>query len=498
MPDADLGAEILNLGRDFPPVPTEAWEAAIAKDLKGADYDKKLIWRTEEGLAVRPYYRNSALAELGPQLRTAPGHYPFARGTGLSWEIAQDAKPGPKAIRADLFHEAGAHAIQELGYGIAAGVERLAELTATLPVDTIAAQIEFVFAVGPSYFIEIAKLRAARILWAQVVAAFSPTDDGACRMRLHVRTPLRNKSVYDRYTNLLRTTTEALSAAVGGCDRLTVGSFGFDSHLALNLQRILKEESHIDAVADPAGGSYYIEALTDSLAREAWKLLQQVEAEGGYAAAMASGSISKALAETRAARAKAYSSRRRALVGVNNYPNVNEKTPEAEAEFPEADVAEAGLTRTGFHEAESAGPLPLVRIAEPFEKIRRRTTAQAQATGRYPKVLLLTRGDVKMKGARANFCLNFFGCAGFDMVEAGEYEGSDADLIVLCSSDPEYLALAQEVCPRVKVPVLVAGNPKEQMQALQAAGVQGFIHMMSDAIQTLTLWQDKLGMRSSQ
>ena len=150
-------------------------------------------------------------------------------------------------------------------------------------------------------------MRAARILWAQVVAAFGPTDDAACRMRLHVRTPRRNKSVYDRYTNLLRATTEALSAAVGGCDRLTVEPFGFDSHLALNLQRILKEESHIDAVADPAGGSYYIEALTDSLAREAWKLLQQMEAEGGYTAAMASGSIPKALAETRAARAKAYS-----------------------------------------------------------------------------------------------------------------------------------------------------------------------------------------------
>jgi len=479
MPEAD--AEILNVSREFPPVSTEAWEAAIRKDLKGADYEKKLVWRTEEGLAIRPYYRREALAELDAQLRTAPGHYPFVRGTGQSWEIAQDAKPGPKAIRADLLHEAGAHAIQELGYGIAAGVERLAELTATLPVDTIAAQIEFVFAVGPVYFIEIAKLRAARILWAQVVAAFGPTDDGACRMRLNVRTPRRNKSAYDRYTNLLRVTTEALAAAVGGCDRLTVGSFGFDSHLALNLQRILKEESHIDAVADPAGGSYYIEALTDSLAREAWKLLQQVEAEGGYAAAMASGSIAKALEETRAARAKAYSARRRALVGVNNYPDVTEKTPEAE--FPEPDPA---------------GPLPQVRIAEPFEKIRRSTTEHAQATGRYPKVLLLKRGDVKMKGARANFCLNFFGCAGFDMAEAEEYEGTDADLIVLCSSDPEYLAFAQEVCPRVKVPVLVAGNPKEQIAALQAAGVQGFIHIMSDALQTLTLWQDKLGMRSIQ
>src|SRR6185295_19932373 len=213
---------------------------------------------------------------------------------------------------------------------------------------------------------------------------------------------------------------------------------------------------------------YYIEALTDTLAREGWKLLQRVEAEGGYAASLASGSIEKALAETRAAREKAYSSRRRALVGVNNYPDVKEKTPGAElpSEF---------------------------RVAEPFEKIRRRTTEHALATGRYPKVLLLKRGDVKMKGARSNFSLNFFGCAGFDVVEAEEYSGTDADLIVLCSSDPEYLEFAREVCANVKVPVLVAGNPKDQIEALQSAGVQGFIHIFSDLIQTLTQWQDRLG-----
>jgi methylmalonyl-CoA mutase len=113
-------------------------------------------------------------------------------------------------------------------------------------------------------------------------------------------------------------------------------------------------------------------------------------------------------------------------------------------------------------------------------------------------VLLLTRGDVKMKGARANFCFNFFGCAGFDIVQAEEYQGTDADLIVLCSSDAEYLAFAQEVCSLAKVPVLVAGNPKERIEALQAAGVQGFIHVFSDLIQTLTQWQDRLGMRSTQ
>jgi methylmalonyl-CoA mutase len=472
MPDAVPSSEELNLAGEFPAVPTSAWEEAIAKDLKGADYEKKLVWRTEEGIAVRPYYRKGNLAGLENQLgrrRNSPG-----------WEISQDTPPPAEAIRADLLHEAGAHCVQQLGYAIAAGVERLAALAATKPLADAAREIEFVFAVGPSYFLEIAKLRAARLLWAQAVSAFGSKDDSAGSMRLHVRTARRSKSICDRYTNLLRATTEALSAVIGGCDRLMVEPFGFDAHRAVNIQRILMEEAHMDAVADPAGGSYYIEALTDSIAREAWKLFQQVEAEGGFAKALESGSIGKLLGGTRAARDQALSSRRRSLVGVNNYPDLTEKTPGTNAP--------AGLS----------SPLPQCRIAEPFEKIRQRTIEHARAAGRYPKVLLLRRGDAKMRGARVNFCLNFFGCAGFDMAESEEYAGTDADLIILCSSDPEYPAFAQEVCPNVKVPVLVAGNPKDQIAELKAAGVQGFVHMLSDMVETLTQLQNKLGIRSGQ
>jgi len=169
------------------------------------------------------------------------------------------------------------------------------------------------------------------------------------------------------------------------------------------------------------------------------------------------------------------------LVGVNNYPNVNEKTPEAEA--PPAFAHDA---------------FPMLRLAEPFEKIRERTARHAALTGRCPKVLLLKRGDLKMRMARANFCFNFLGCGGFDVVESEEYTGLDADLIVLCSSDTEYAALAQEVCAHVSVPVLVAGNPKDQIEALKAAGIQGFIHIQSDAIQTLSEWQTRLGVKESQ
>ncbi len=478
MPEDLPGAEILNLGRDFPPVPTAVWEAAIAKDLKGADYEKKLVWRTDVGLAVRPYYRAENLPGLEAQTQTTPGQFPFARGSGKAFECAEAVPSGVNVIRADELAEAGGNAVQQLGYALAAGVERLATLAAKGTVDDAARSIEFVFAVGSTYFLEIAKLRAARLIWAQAVAAFQPADLHCALARIHVRTTRLNKSVYDRYTNLLRVTTEALAAAVGGCDRLTVEPFGFDEHLAVNVGRILEHEAHVKAVADPAGGSYYIETLTDSLARAAWKIFQQVEAAGGYSQAVESGAIAHALAESRVKLEKAVASRHRTLVGVNNYPDLREKTAEATAP------------------AERGAAFPAFRLAEAFERIRRRTERHAAKTGRVPNVLLLKRGDLKMRMARANFSFNFFGCAGFDVTESEEFAGSAADLIVLCSSDAEYLALAQEVCPAARVPVIVAGNPKEQIDALKAAGVAGFIHMQSNAVQTLTEWQKRLGMEA--
>jgi methylmalonyl-CoA mutase len=265
-----------------------------------------------------------------------------------------------------------------------------------------------------------------------------------------------------------------MSAAIAGCESLTVEPFGFDEHIAINIQRVLAEEAHLSAVADPAGGSYYIETLTASLAREAWSFFQRIEAAGGYTTSLPW--LAQEIATTRAAREKAMSLRRRVMVGVNNYPNLAEKRI-AQGTVPDM----------------SEGPFPQFRLALPFEAIRDRTVRHAARTGRTPKVLLLKRGDLKMRMARSNFSLNFFGCAGFDITESEEYANTDADLIVLCSSDAEYLGLAQEVCRAANVPVIVAGNPKDQIEALEATGVQGFIHIASDAVETLTTWQDRLG-----
>ena len=437
MPDENIVSDSLSLAVDFPQVATAEWEAAIRADLKGADYDKKLIWHTEEGIAVRPYYRAEDIAPPFPSL-----------GSGHTWEIAEAIPEGPGVVRADTLHEEGAHAVLELQGAMAMAAEKLEQL----PQHQGAKDLELVFAIGPYYFMEIAKFRAVRVLWMDLLARLGATAS----VRIAAVTPLRNKSTCDRYTNLLRVTTEAMSAVLGGADRVIIQPYGFDPHLALNVQRILREEVHLDAVADVAGGSYYIESLTAMLVREARR---------------PAGSLTAAIAESRAAREKAVSSRRRTLVGVNNYPNPDEKVSEIEP--------------AGSHTPASDG-----RLAAPFERIRARTAGIAREMGRYPRVLLLERGDPKMRSARANFCLNFFGCAGFDIVQSGEL--APADLIILCSSDAEYLALAREICPQASAPVLVAGNPKDQIEALKAAGVEGFVHIQSDAVQTLTEWQNRI------
>ena len=306
------------------------WEAADPQRPEG----RRL--REEAGLAHggghRQYGRTTGAKiwrDWKGNCDATPAQFPFVRGSGKRWEIAQNAKPGPNAIRADLLHEAGAQAVQELGYALAAGVERLAKLSAEKPVDLAAGEIDFVFAVGPTYFFEIAKLRAARLLWAQAVTAFGPADEDSCRMRLAVRTSQRNKSALRSIHQPAARHHRSAFGGIGGCDQLTVEPFAFDPHLALNVQRILKEESHLDAVADPAGGSYYIEALTDSLAREGLEAIPACRSRRRLFGGAGFRIDRRRRLRKAAPREKRQSVRaRRTLVGVNNYPNVAEKTPE--------------------------------------------------------------------------------------------------------------------------------------------------------------------------
>jgi len=299
MPDDRRDAEPLKLREHFPPVSTEEWEAAIRLDLKGAD-SGSLTWHSNQGIDVLPYYRSEVLAGLEAQTSAAPGAFPFVRGTGRTWQINDTGQIPEHAIRADLVLEAGGNSVQQLGIALAEGVERLASASETRNVDVAAREMHFIFAIGSSYFFEIAKLRAARMLWAHAVDQFQPAHPISCRINLHARTARINKSVSDPHTNLLRATTEAMSAIIGGCDSLTIEPFGFSEHLALNIQRILAEEAYLGAVADSGGGSYYLEALTASLARAGWALFQRIEAHGGYAPSLPW--CTKEIEQSRAAR----------------------------------------------------------------------------------------------------------------------------------------------------------------------------------------------------
>jgi methylmalonyl-CoA mutase len=435
-----------SLLKEFPAVKTAAWEEAIAEDLKGADYQKRLVWKTDEGIAVRPYYRSEG----------APGRPPMIRPE-KTWQMVrpgEDPKPDVSVVE---HHESGATAVQEVAFALAAAADILAVGGS---VRTVA------FAIGSNHFMEIAKLRAFRLLWPAVARAFNVPEPTA--IRIHARTASENKTLYDPHVNMLRVVTEALSAVLGGCDSLTVSPCRFDPHLAENVHHILREESHIAAVMDPAAGSYYVESLTDEVARESWSLFQAIEAPGGFAKYAASGALDDSLAHAREGKEKAVASRRRVLVGTNNYPNLKERQLDAAGERPD-----------GW------------RLASAFERIRLRTERHEKRTGRAPRVLLLERGDLKTRKARVSFCLNLFGCAGFDVVTSEE--PVDADLAVLCSSDAEYLSLARQIRPRVSVPILVAGYPKDLVEALRSEGVADFVHVLSNAVETLTAWQDRLG-----
>lgn len=479
-----MGDKQTKLLAEFPPVPTAAWEAAIQKDLKGADYAKKLLWQTEEGITVKPYYRAEDIAGLA---------LPDARGakTANEWEICPEeaAQTREGLIAAYHMQDRGATVVQELGFAIAAGAESLATMTAAgLSADEAASKLSFAFGVGSNYFFEIAKFRAARMLWAQVVRSFGATQPAAAKAKLHARTSRWNKTVYDPYVNVLRATTEAMSAAIGGADSICVAPFDEtyrepderSKRLARNTQIILQKEAYLERVADPAAGSYYVESLTHAVAQEAWKLFQQVEALGGFgqARAFVDGEIEKSAQ----AKEAAIATRRKTILGTNQYPNRKEKML-GELKRPLAGVK---------------------RGAEVFEAIRLRTERHAAAGGKAPKFLVVEMGDVKMRKARSGFVTNFFGCGGFDVVtrhcadaDAAAQAAAElqADAVVLCSSDEEYPALAGALCAQVKIPVIVAGYPQDAVEQLKKAGVADFVHVRSNCAETLAEWQKKLGVK---
>jgi len=609
---------------EFPPVSTEQWEAVIAQDLKGADYHKKLVWRTAEGFDVRPYYRAGEFEET-PFPASQPGEFPYVRGTKKcnNWRIHQTlsvteakeanalarqmlaggvkslgfrilaedfsaadlelllkgidpesvemvfcgcrtsevaewmlnkleaAHADPEKIRISFsmdplikkltlkgafgccedgskcfaeiaalaqralpykkvrtagvngqhFHNSGSTIVQELAFTLAAGHEYMVRLMENgLTADEAAGTIRFSMAVSSNYFMEIAKFRAARMLWANIVKAYHPECSCSERMLLHAITSRWNMTVYDPHVNMLRGTTEAMSASIAGVHSLEVLPFDaayetpteFSERIARNVQLLLKHESHFDEVVDPAGGSYYIENLTQSIAREAWKLFKEVEEKGGYAAACRAGFVQDAVEASAAAKDKAVATRRAVLLGTNQYPNFEEVAGK--------DISGESITPDCGCQDTCMRPLRPYRGSMAFEAMR----LQADRSGRQPKAFMLTCGNLALARARAQFSSNFFACAGIRVIDntffASVEEGakaalkSGAEIVVVCASDDDYAAVAPQVQQAIggKAILVVAGDPACRPE-LEAQGITYFISVRSNVLETLRSYLYELG-----
>ncbi len=444
------------LFEQFPPVSTKEWMEKIISDLKGADFNKKLVWKTNEGFEVKPFYRREDTEGL-PYNSVLPGEYPYIRGTrkyGNSWLIRQNidvddyALSNKKAldilmkgvdslgfiisdpesvteknieillegihfesveinfscngkakeileyfiktvkkedaditrirgsieadplgrlmingnicipvesgldylasltreassiqhfrtirVNASNFTNAGSDIVKELAFGLSMANEYLSQLTERgISSDMAASKICFTFGIGSNYFFEIAKLRAARLLWSMIISAWKPEKSESSVMEIHCITSRWNKTIYDPHVNLLRTQTEAMSAILGGTDSLTVDPFDivfrqpdeFSERIARNQQLLLKEEAYFDKTADPAGGSYYIEKLTYMIAENAWKLFVEIEEQGGFLSSLKSGSVQKLIKDSARIRKSDVARKKEILLGTNHYPDFNE------------------------------------------------------------------------------------------------------------------------------------------------------------------------------
>ncbi len=410
-------------------------------------------------------------------------------------------------VGGEMFGDSGSTIVQELAFTLAVGHEYLVRLMdAGLTADQAAKTIRFSMSVGANYFMEMAKIRAARMLWANIVKEYKPATECAEKMHLHGVTSRWNMTAYDPYVNMLRGTTEAMSAAIAGVHSLEVLPFDaairpateFGSRIARNVQLLLKYESHFDQVADPAGGSYYIENLTASIAGQAWNLFKEVEAKGGYMAAFQAGFIQDQVEASAAKKDQEIATRRRTLLGTNQFPNFSEKA--------DKDVTEATVIPGSGCSCKCSAPAPDARVLKPyrgamaFEQLRLRT----DRSGRAPKAFMLTCGQLAFARARAQFSCNFFACAGIDVVDntyfASVEEGvkaalaSKAEIVVICAADDDYATLAPQAKALLgdKAIFVVAGAPASQPE-LETQGIKNFISVRNNVLETLKYYQKELG-----
>lgn len=602
------------LFEEFPEISAGAWEERIRADLKGADYQKKLIWKTEEGIDVKPYYREEDLQFL--QYLQNAGSLRKPGAAPNSWLICQDIdlkggseeanlrirealkggaqairillkadwKPDPEqldgllegiplgeteisfrgTIQADLLYDslvkltagrgidptclsgslgadplgvmaetgipvvslenlgllvkkvlkrspslrvipvngallqnAGATLTEELGFALSMANEYMALLTSEGidPADA-AATLQLDLCTGTNYFMEIAKIRAARILWGRICEGYG-IKPGQGKIHIHAASSLWNMTLYDPHVNLLRGTTEAMAAVTGGADWVSILPFElpsgksslFSDRMARNTQIILREEAYFDRVADPASGSYYLENLTDALAGKAWELFLATESGGGFREAFESGWVQEVVdSSLRKKKEKATQGRLR-LLGTNAYPAFNELVLANLDDFPFPANRESQTELNGT----TLKPIRPFRLSSLFEEVR----LQTEKSGKRPRVFLFKYGDPRWVTARAMFSGNFFACAGYEIpdqpvfksIRAGIKAARDsaADLVVLCSSDDAYAGLAPKVHDALgeKSLIVVAGYPEDSVDELRKTGITHFIHVKTNMLESL-------------
>ena len=617
----------------FPPVTTEQWEEKIKEDLKGASYEKRLVWNTPEGFKVNPYYRNENLKNK-EYLEALPGDIPFVRGnnkTSNHWDIRQDillediSNANQKALfvlnrgvnsigfvidsvkekspfedtgsftkllkniplddvrinficgkysfeiakyfvqetenrkldknkifgsvdydplgylticghyfnneKADFqsllellqlsskylphyrvigingyyFNNSGASVVQELGYSLSMASDYLAKLTdAGIDSDSICKHIQFNLGVGSNYFMEIAKIRAIRLLWTRIAEAYQTKKKDSKQAYIHSITSKWNQTIYDPYVNVLRATTEAMAAVIGGTDSLVVRPFtdafkpatDLSDRLAKNIQIVIREEAYLGKIIDPSAGSYYIETLTDSIITETWKVFLQIEKLGGYLEALKKGLIQSDISHANQNLTNSIASGKTFLLGTNQYPDNNE--------FVKNDIESDILAPLAKRKNLDVIPIQENRGSTQIEQIRLATENHPDGA---PKVFLLTYGNQTMRRARATFSNNFFACGGYEIIDNPGFnspeEGvasaikSKAKIIVLCSSDEEYISLAQTVKNLIhdKTILVVAGAPAS-MEELKSQGIENFIHLKMNIVETLKEFHKQLGIKT--
>lgn len=408
-------------------------------------------------------------------------------------------------IQSTCFVNAGAYIYQELGYALATGADMLhtfAEATGK-SIGEIAEKIRFEMGIGSNFFMEIAKFRATRWLWALIVKANEEqASPKAMKAHIHAETSMWNKTAYDAHVNLLRTQTEAMSAAVGGVNSLTVLPFNiayaatfdeFSERIARNQQLLLLEESHLGKVVDPSGGSYYVENLTNAIAQKAWKLFLEVEEEGGFYKVAFEGKVQASINASNNERHKAVATRKENLLGTNIFPNFTEKAGEEKL---------AALIPYQKRCDDVEG-LDFRRASSDFEELRTMT----ERSGKSPKVFMLTIGNLAMRLARSQFSSNFFSCAGYELIDNLGFKSiqdgvdaaikANADIVVLCSSDDEYAEYAPQAFEALqgRIPLVVAGAPA-CMEELKSKGIEYFIHVKVNVLETLQMFSHLLGIKA--